>query len=98
MSHGVGYVVEDDAKSKSGKLLGVLRAIGPLPGVAEMHVSADGHHDAPVVAADGAPLGYVAVLLIGSAGIDVDLAGDLKFFGDVVQDVVDLVVIRQIFD
>ena len=85
MGQGVGYVIEDDAKGKSGKLLGVLRAVRPLPGVAEMHVRADGHHDAPVVVADGAPLGHVAILLIGSAGVDVLFAGDLKLFGDVVQ-------------
>src|ERR1700733_2762967 len=96
VSHGVGNVVEDDAKSKSGKLFGVLRAVGPLPGVAEMHVGADGHHDASVVTADGAPLGHVAVLFVGSAGVDVDLARDLKFFVDVVQVVVDLVFILKI--
>src|SRR5580704_12764783 len=98
MRHGVGDVVEDDAKSKSGKLLRVLRAVRPLPGVTEMHVGADRHHDAPVVVADGAPLGHVAVLLISSAGVDVDLAGDLKLFVDVVQDVVDLVAILEILD
>src|ERR1035438_5945867 len=79
MGHGVHDVVEDDAESKSGKLLGVLRAVRPFPGVAEMHVGADGHHDAPVIVADGAPLGHVAVLFISAAGVDVDLAGDLTF-------------------
>src|ERR1035438_7545955 len=84
MGHGVHDVVEDDAESKSGKLLGVLRAVRPFPGVAEMHVGADGHHDAPVIVADGAPLGHVAILLISAARVDVDLAGDLELFIDVV--------------
>src|SRR6185312_10523316 len=84
VGHSVGYVVEDNAKRESGKLLRVLRAVGPLPGVTEMHVGADRHHDAAAVVADRAPLGYVAVLLISSAGVDVDLAGDLKLFVDVV--------------
>src|SRR5580704_1088629 len=98
MGHGVGDVVEDDAKSKSGKLLRILRAVRPLPGVTEVHVGADRHHDAPVVVADSPPLRHIAVLLIGSPGVDIDLAGDLKLFVDIVQDVVDLVLILEILD
>src|SRR5579872_4561098 len=65
MRHGVSDVIEDDTKSQSGELFRVLRAIRPFPGVAKMHVGADRHHDASVAVADGAPLGHVAVLLIG---------------------------------
>src|ERR1700678_2952168 len=97
MRHRVSNVIEDDAKSKSGKLLGVLGAVRPFPRVAKMHVGADGHHDSPAIVSDGAPLGYVPVLLIGAAGVDVDLARDLKLFVDVVQVVVDLVLILEIF-
>src|ERR1700674_3547140 len=84
VGHRVSDVIEDDAKSKSRKLLGVLRLIGVFPGVAEMHVVADRHHDAPMLVADGPPLGDVAVVLISYAGADILLAGDLKPFVDIV--------------
>ena len=98
MRHRVSNVIEDDSKRKAGKLLGIFGTIGPLPGVAEMHVGADGDHDAPMIVADGAPFGHIAVLFISAAGVDVELARDLKLFVDVVQDVVDLVVILEILD
>src|ERR1700674_1491317 len=78
VGHRVSDVIEDDAKRKSRKLLGVLRLIGVFPGVAEMHVVTDRHHNAPMAVADRTPLGHVAVLLISYAAADVLLARDLK--------------------
>ena len=98
MGHGVHDVVEDDAESKSGKFLGILRTVGPLPGVAEVHVGADGDHDAAAIVADGAPLRHIAVFLVSPAGVDIDFAGDLEFLVDVVEDVVDLVGIGEARD
>src|SRR5580704_11520325 len=48
VGHRVRNVVQHDSKSQPGKLLGIFGLIGMLPGVAEMHVVADGNHDAPV--------------------------------------------------
>src|ERR1700730_12602174 len=84
VGHRVDNVIEDDAKSQSRKLLGVLRLIGVFPGVAEMHIVANRYHDASVLIADGPPLGDVAVLLVGYAAGDVLFAGDLKPFVDIV--------------
>src|SRR5207249_4045163 len=84
VGHRIRNVVEDDAKRKSRKLFGVLRLVSVFPGVAEMHVVADRHHDAPVLVTNGPPFGHVAVLLIGYAAGDILLAGNLKLFVDVV--------------
>jgi len=84
VGHGIRDVIQDDAKRESGKFLGILRAVGPLPGVAEVHVGTDRDHDSTPVVADGAPLWHVAVLFISAPGSDVNLARDLKLFVDVV--------------
>src|SRR5579871_4750594 len=64
VGHRIGDVVQHDAERQTGKLLRVFRFVGMLPCVAEMHVVTDGHHDAAVRIANGAPLGHVAVLFI----------------------------------
>jgi hypothetical protein len=98
MGHGVRNVIEHDAKRESGKLLGILRAVRPFPGVAQMHVVADRHHHAAAIVANGAPLRHVAVLFVGSAGVDILLAGNLEAVVDVVERVEELVLILEVFD
>src|SRR5690348_2920581 len=70
VGHGVRNVVQHDAKRQAGKFLGILGTVGPLPGITQVHVGANRHHDAAVVVADGTPLGHVAIFLISPAGID----------------------------
>src|SRR5579872_355390 len=97
MTHRVGDVVDDDPKSESGKFLRVFPGIRPFPCVTQMHVEADRYFDAPVAVANRPPPGNIAVLFIGAARCDVLLAGNLKFFIDTIHDVVDRVVVREIF-
>ncbi len=59
---------------------------------------ADGDHDAALVVADGAPLGLIAVLLVGAAGPNLLLAGNLHLVVDVVESMKDLVAALQVFD
>ena len=67
--HAVHDVVDADAKRHRRERLRILGIVGPFPGIAQMHVVADGHDDAALVVADGAPLRDVAVLLVGAARV-----------------------------
>src|SRR5689334_1748079 len=76
----VDPVVDSDAVRQSRKPLVVTRVVGPLPGVAQIHVVADRHHDAALIVIDRAPvLGpSVLVLLVGTAAPQVLRAGHLE--------------------
>ena len=90
--HPIHDVVDSEAKSERGEIFGVARVVRPLPSVAEMHVEANGDHDAPFVVADGAPAGNEAVLLVSPSGVDILLDGNLKLL-QVVDDVEERIVV-----
>src|SRR4029077_14604870 len=46
MGHGIDDEIHPHANSKKGILLRVARVIGQLPGVSEVVIEGDGHHDA----------------------------------------------------
>src|SRR5579885_2027792 len=49
VGHGINDVVDADANPEGRKFLVVLRVIGVFPRIAEIHVVADGHHQAAFV-------------------------------------------------
>src|ERR1017187_10209968 len=80
VSHGVDNIVDADADAEGGEPFGVLRVVGVFPGIAEVHVVADGDHEAAVVVVDAAPVCGAAialVLFVNSAALQVLRAGDL---------------------
>ena len=97
MRHAIDDVIESDAKGHRGKSLRVIRVVGPLPCVAQVHVVANGDDDAALVVADGAPFRLIAVLLIGAAAPHILLAGYLHLVVDVVERVKYLVAALQVY-
>src|SRR5262245_17688970 len=79
MSHRVDQVVHTDAQSEGRKILRVLRIVGMLPGIAEIHVVADGDHPAAAIVINAAPVRLFAglALLVGPAGFEIQGAGNL---------------------
>src|SRR5579883_2985837 len=73
--HRVDDVVDPDANAKSGELFVIARLVGPLPGIAQIHVETDRHHQAALVVVDAAPVGIVTVLLVRPAAAEVLSAG-----------------------
>src|ERR1035437_236760 len=73
----VDEIVHRDAVGQRRPLLVVAGIVGPFPGVAQVHVVADGHHHAALVVVYGAPAGLVPVLFIRLSGIEVLRAGYL---------------------
>src|SRR5438034_9916331 len=65
--HGVDDIIDADADSQLGELFRIARVIGVLPGVAQVHVVADGHHEASLVVVDAAPNRNPTVMLVGYA-------------------------------
>src|ERR1035438_279477 len=80
----VDEIVHRDAVGQRRPLLVVAGIVGPFPGVAQVHVVADGHHHAALVVVYGAPAGLVPVLFIRLSGIEVLRAGYLKPFVQIV--------------
>src|ERR1039457_7563417 len=56
----VDEIVHRDAVGQRRPLLVVAGIVGPFPGVAQVHVVADGHHHAALVVVYGAPAGVGA--------------------------------------
>src|SRR6185312_5342480 len=61
VSHGINEVVCGDFDAERGKLLVILRNVGPFPGIAEIHVVADRDDEAPAIIIDAFPLRNEAV-------------------------------------
>ena len=57
MRHRIVDVVHGYADAQGGELFGVLGIVGVLPGIAQIHVVADGDHEAALVVVDAAPGG-----------------------------------------
>src|ERR1017187_6081148 len=89
----VDEIVHRDAVGQRRPLLVVAGIVGPFPGVAQVHVVADGHHHAALVVVYGAPAGLVPVLFIRLSGIEVLRAGYLKPFVQIVNRVEDRIAI-----
>ena len=70
MRHRVDDVVQERAHRDGRELLRIRRRVGVLDGVAQVHVVADGHHHAPFVVVDAAPMRVETVLLERPAAVD----------------------------
>src|ERR1035441_3730997 len=78
--HRVNDVIDADADAEGGESFGVLRVVGVFPGIAEIHVVADGDHQAAAIVVDAAPVGGTAlalVLFVDFAALQVLRARDL---------------------
>ena len=98
VGHGVDDVVEGDADAEGGVFLGIERIVGVLPGIAEVHVVAHGHHHAAAIVVDAAPVGDLAGLafLVGEVGFEQEGAGDLKPFIEIVDGVKNRVAVGDV--
>src|SRR5207245_6719756 len=70
MRHGVDNVIDAEPDSQRRVLLRVLGVVGVLPGVAEIHVVADGDHEAAFVVVDSTPARCDAIMLPGLSTFD----------------------------
>src|SRR6516164_3991529 len=77
MRHGINDVVHADPDAEGGVFLGVVRSIGPLPGIADVGLEGDGHHQTPAVVIDAAPAVGAGLALVGAAALYRPLAGHL---------------------
>src|ERR1700754_1343190 len=64
VSHAVNDVVQSYAKSHGCKYFWIVGIIGPLPGVAQMHVVTDRHHNPPLVVTNRTPLRLISIFLV----------------------------------
>src|ERR1035437_4464607 len=94
--HRINHVVDADPYAQRREFFQVLGIVRMLPGIAQVHVVADGHHQATVVVVDAAPRGIVSIVLIGSAAADVLRAGDLVAAVQVVNRVEDRVLVLEV--
>src|SRR5581483_11015985 len=67
MTHRVDQVIHPNSHAERGESFRILRIVGMLPRVAQIHVVAHGHHDPPLVVIDAAPARLVAIVLVGFA-------------------------------
>jgi hypothetical protein len=77
-------------------LSGYSRIVRVLPGIAQVHVVADGHDQPALVVVDAAPRGAVSVELVGPAAAHVLLAGHLVAVVQVVNRVEDRVLVLEL--
>ncbi len=98
MRHGVDEVIHSDAHAERAVLFGVLRIIGVLPGIAQVHVVADGDHEPAFIVIYAAPFGIVGTFLPVAARIDELSTGDLIAAIEIVQGVKDGIAVFDIDD
>src|ERR1700735_3419721 len=77
MRHGVNDIVDANANPERGVFLWILGIVGMLPGIAQIHVVANGHHQPALVVEDASPMRFVAVLFWYAVSINHLLAGHL---------------------
>ena len=70
MRHGVNDVVNADADPERGVFLGIFGIVGVLPGIAEVHVVADGDHEPAFVVIDAAPMRHEAVFFRNAVRVE----------------------------
>src|SRR5579862_3628288 len=94
--HAIHDVIEPHAKSHGSEIFRISRIVRPFPGVAQVHVVADGDHHAAFVVANGPPLWHIAVLFVGPSGIHILFARDLEARADVVEPVENFIVVAEV--
>jgi hypothetical protein len=78
--HGVDDVIHSDTYAERGEPFGILGVVGVFPGVAKVHVVADGYHQAAVVVVNAPPVRRTAgegILFVDPVAVDVLRAGYL---------------------
>src|ERR1043165_9176409 len=78
MSHLVSNVVDRDPQRQRCKLFRIVRIIGVLPGISQIHVMTDGDLDPAFVVVNTRPARVVAIEFVGSVATQKLRAGDLK--------------------
>ena len=96
----VDEIVHSDPIRQRRPLLLILRIIRPLPGVAQIHVVADGDDDPPLFVANAAPVRDLAAgpLLVSQPGFEVLSAGNLEPLIEIVERMKDRIVVRNVLD
>jgi hypothetical protein len=94
--HRVNHVIDADADAESRELLRIFGIVGVLPGVAQIHIVADGHHQAMMLVIHAAPVRLVAVVFVSPAGTDILLAGYLIAVVQIVDRMEDGVVVGDV--
>jgi hypothetical protein len=96
----VNEIVHRDAVSERRPLLRISRIIRPLPGIAQIHVVADGDHDPALVVANATPMRYFpgGAFFVGDAGLKDLRAGNLKAVLQVIDRVKNRVVVGDVLD
>lgn len=89
MGDGVEDVVDAEAVGKAGHIGGVFGHVGVLPGIADIHVVADGDEQAAFIVEDAAPLrgavGHLDLRAASGPAAQVAETGDGGAFVDVVE-------------
>src|SRR5260221_272647 len=96
--HGVDDIIHADADAEIGKLGWICRIVGVLPGIAQVHVVADGHHEPALVVVDAAPARHHAVILPQLVAAKVLRTRHLVALVQIVERVKDLVGVLDIDD
>ena len=96
----VNEIVHRDAVSEGGPLLRVSRIVRPLPGIAQIHVVADGDHDPALVVANATPMRHFpgGAFFVGDACLKDLRAGNLKAVLQVIDRVKNRVVVGDVLD
>src|SRR5215470_15275872 len=96
MRHAIEDVIEPHPKRHRCKLLWIIRVVGPLPCVAQMHVMTDGDHDMSFVVADSTPFWLITILFVSASGANPLLASNLHFVIDVIERMEDFVTALEV--
>src|ERR1035441_9582004 len=99
--HRVDDVIDADADAEGGEPFGVLRVVRVLPGIAQIHVVTDGHHQPAVIVVDAAPVGgtaFALVLFVDFAALQVLSARHLVAVVQIEHGVEDGVLVRDVDD
>src|ERR1019366_4728917 len=98
MRYSIHDVIDAYPKSQRGELLRIARIVSPFPGIAEVHVVANGHHDAALVVTDRAPFPDVAILFVGPARAYVLFTWHLETLAQIIEHVKNLVFVIHVFN
>src|SRR4051812_17255522 len=96
MRHGTDDVVDADPDPQRRVALGIVRRIGPLPGIAYVRLEGDRDHETAAIVVDAAPTVGTGLALEAAAALDGTFAGNLVTVVEVVHGVKDLVRIGKV--
>src|SRR5450432_1512145 len=96
--HRVDHVIDADADAERRVLLRVFGIVGMLPGIAQVHIVADGGHEAALIVIDASPMCAPAgrAFFVGKAGAQENGAGHLVLVVEIVNRVEDLLGFGQV--